>query len=90
MREARCQTDLRQSGDRRLPRVAARKRARPAGGQGPRKAIKNVPGNGSGPGSGAGVSPDGKLVAWGCEAEEWGTVRVYETAAIVKGGPGSK
>lgn len=42
----------------------------------------------NGPEAGACFSPDGKWVAWGCEMEEWGTVRVFEVAALLKAAGG--
>ena len=54
------------------------------GREGPKKEIEEAQSNANGPERGACFSPDGTKVAWGCEVYEWGTVRVFDVAGVLK------
>jgi WD40 repeat protein len=54
------------------------------GRKGRMKAVHNDQGAANGPECGMAVSPDGKLLAWGCEYEEWSHVRIWSVEELRK------
>jgi WD40 repeat protein len=44
--------------------------------------VHNSQSDANGPEAGLCISPDGKQIAWGCEYEEWGFVRVWDVASL--------